>query len=212
MRIILEFYVPVFISVFFNVQNMELTAVFDYLSLISAATFSLNMLLIPAYYALVIIKNRNHLDDPDTLAHYGVLFSNLKKTSLTCALTYQFILLRRFLMVVVLCFCVFSLPLQIVLLILISAAAVPHMLLVRPFKELKDNLATTMSEVAFTVASTQLPLIAMKKNEDLAGDVLIYTLLGATILNGLICLLFMVPALVTLSKKYCNRAHKKVDI
>ena len=212
MRVILEFYVPVFISVFFNVQHMDLTEAFDYLSLIFAAAFSLNMLVIPVYYAIILHKYRKHLEDPDTIRSYGVLYQRLKTTSMTTLLTYQILLLRRFLMVLVLCFLVFSVHLQISLLILISGYAVPHMLIVRPFKELKDNITTTLSDVAFTIAGIQLPFLAMKRNEAMAGDILIFTLITATVLNGVICFVFFIPTIVELYRKYCKKKTNKIDI
>ena len=191
---------------------MELKEAFDYISLIIAAVFSLHMLVIPAYYALIILKNRNHLEDPDFVTRYGVLYQSIKTTSSMTLMTYQLILLRRFLLVVVLCFLVFSVHLQVGLIILISASAPLHMLFVRPFKEIKDNLSTTLSDTAYTVAATQLPFLAMKINETLAGDILIYTLMAATILYGVISAVFLVPALVRLYRKYCKKPANRIEI
>ena len=115
---------------------MSFTEVFDYLSLLVALTFSSLMLAVPANYARILFKNRKRLNDPDVLDNYGVLYHGLKRNSTIAVLTYQLFLLRRFLMVVVLCFFVFSVHVQIALLIAINHAAVLHVVIVRPFTEL----------------------------------------------------------------------------
>ena len=42
-------------------------------------------------------------------------------------------------------------------------------------------------------------------NETLAGDVIIYTLMGSTVINGIICMVYLIPALKEVHKKYCQR-------
>ena len=88
MRITLEFYVPVFVSLFFNVKHMSFTEGFDYFSLLVALTFAILMLIIPINYARILYKNRKRLDDPLMISCYGVLYRGLKRTSTIAILTY----------------------------------------------------------------------------------------------------------------------------
>ena len=90
-------------------------------------------------------------------------------------------------------------------------AAVAHTVIVRPFDELKENINTALSEVAFAVASLFLPLLANETSVTLAGDLMIYVLMGSTILNGIVSAVFIIPTLVELYRKYCRKDNNKVN-
>ena len=154
MRFIMEFYVPVFISVSLNAKKLSLEGPLDYVSIVLAALFSLLLVLIPVYYAIIIYRNRNRLADPDTIDRYSVLYDGLKKNSIAALLTHQVFLLRRLLMVIVLLFCKFSIHLQVALMLIINYLALVNTVLVRPYENLKDNLNTAITEVALAIAST----------------------------------------------------------
>ena len=150
----MEFYVPVFISVILNMKNLSLEGTLDYVFIVLAAAISLLKISIPVYYAIVIYRNRNRLEDPDTIDHYSVLYDGLKKNSMAALLTHQVFLLRRLMMVIVLLFCNFSIHLQVALMLIINYLALVNTEIVRPFDNLKDNLYTAISEAAFAIAST----------------------------------------------------------
>ena len=97
------------------------------------------------------------------------------------------------------------------LIIFINIGAVAHIILERPFDELKENINTILSEIAFAVASLFLPLIMGDIFVSLAGDLIIYVLMGATIMNGIVSAIFIVPALVELYRKYCKKGDNKVN-
>ena len=94
---------------------------------------------------------------------------------------------------------------------MINIAAVAHTVIVRPFDELKENINTALSEVAFAVASLFLPLLANETSVTLAGDLMIYVLMGSTILNGIVSAVFIIPTLVELYRKYCRKDNNKVN-
>ena len=87
MRLILEFYVPVFISVFFNYKHLSFEDTFDYISFIASIVVMLFMLTIPIHYSRILYKNRSNLEEQLFLQRYGVLYENLKTTSLAAILT-----------------------------------------------------------------------------------------------------------------------------
>ena len=93
---------------------------------------------------------------------------------------------------------------------IINVAAAAHMIIVRPFDELKENINTTLSEVAFAVSNLFLPLLASETNVTIAGDLMIYVLMGSTILNGVVSTFFILPTLVELYRKYCRKGRNKV--
>ena len=94
---------------------------------------------------------------------------------------------------------------------MINIAAVAHTVIVRPFDELMENINTALSEVAFAVASLFLPLLANETSVTLAGDLMIYVLMGSTILNGIVSAVFIIPTLVELYRKYCRKDNNKVN-
>ena len=144
------------------------------------------------------------------MANYSKLYEGLKKNSKMALFTHQLFLLRRLLMVIVLCFCELSIHLQVSLMIIINFLATVQVMLVRPFEQLSENLNTGLQEMALAVATIQLPMIAMGKNVSLGGDIIIYTLMGSTILTGIICAVVMVPIMVSLCRKYCSKRPNKV--
>ena len=91
---------------------------------------------------------------------------------------------------------------------IINVAAAVQMVIVRPFDELKENINTALSEIAFAVATLFLPLLASGTGVTLAGDLMIYVLMGSTIANGIVSALFIVPTLVELYRKYCKKGNK----
>ena len=93
---------------------------------------------------------------------------------------------------------------------MINIAAVAHTVIVRPFDELMENINTALSEVAFAVASLFLPLLANETSVTLAGDLMIYVLMGSTILNGIVSTVFLILSLVELYRKYCRNYRNKV--
>ena len=99
---------------------------------------------------------------------------------------------------------------QIGILITLNALGALHTMIVRPFKDLKDNISTSIAELAFTIACSTLPFIELKMGANTAGDVLIYSLMGATVLNGVVSAVFLVPTLRELYKKYCNKKRRRV--
>ena len=84
------------------------------------------------------------------------------------------------------------------------------MVLLRPFDEAKENINTSLSEVAFAAATLLIPLLVIETHVALAGDLMIYILMGSTILNGLVSALFLIPMSVKLYRKYCKKGHTQV--
>ena len=109
MRLILEFCLPLSISFAHNLKHVSFTQTFDYISLVVGGIFVTLMITIPTYFAVILCKNRNTLNDPHTIDIYGVHYENLKTNSMVSVLTYQLFLLRRLSMVVVLFLLDFSL-------------------------------------------------------------------------------------------------------
>ena len=52
----------------------------------------------------------------------------------------------------------------------------------------------------------------MRKNEDIGGDIIIFSLMGSTILTAIVCIIFLIPKLVALCKKYCGKQTNRVGI
>ena len=104
LRFIIEYFVPVFISVFLNIRFLSFEEAFDYLSLIASLAFSILMIGIPSYFGFKLYKNRAHLEDPEVIERYDVLYDGLKTTSPLALLANQVFMLRRLLMVIVLVF------------------------------------------------------------------------------------------------------------
>ena len=154
LRILMEFYIPVFISLFLNLIYLTLNNPFDYISLVAASTFSLLLILIPFFYAVIVYKNRDRLEDNEHMTSYAKLYEGLKKNTKTSLFTHQLFMIRRILMVIVLCFCTHSLQMQIVLMIIINYITVVKYIAIRPFEQLQDNINSVVNEIAFSVAST----------------------------------------------------------
>ena len=94
---------------------------------------------------------------------------------------------------------------------IINLTAAAHMVIVRPFDELKENINSATSEIAFASATLFLPLLLSGRSVSLAGDLMIYVLMGSTIANGIVSSLFIVPTLVELYRKYCKKGIKIKD-
>ena len=88
LRFIIEFFVPVLISVALNIRFLSLKEAFDYISLIASLLFSILMIAIPSYFGIILYKYRAHLDDPEVTEHYGALYDSLKTSSAMAILTY----------------------------------------------------------------------------------------------------------------------------
>ena len=104
LRFIMEFYVPVFISVFLNIRYLKLTEIFDYISLLASVVFCILMIAVPVYFAFVIHKHRADLEDPDIKELHGAIYAGLKTSSTSTVFANHVFMMRRFLMVAVLAF------------------------------------------------------------------------------------------------------------
>ena len=80
-----------------------------------------------------------------------------------------------------------------------------HLIIVRPFKDTKENITTGVAEVGMLLVSSMLPLLVESYQRALVGDLFIYILMGSTSLNAVISLIFATKAVIVACKKRCYK-------
>ena len=103
---------------------------------------------------------------------------------------------------------------QIGAIILINLFTVCHLILARPFKEPKENVTNAISEAAMLIASAMLPFLAESYGKDLVSDLLIYVLMGSTLMNAAVSFAFALQVLLSKCVKKCRRPqvmHSEVE-
>ena len=210
----MEFYVPLFISLFLNINYVTINSIFGLCSFSLACFLTLALCVLPIYYSRVLIKNRHRLEEEEFKAQYGAFYEGLKPGKLSTLLFYQFFLVRRVLMVLFLIFCARWLYVQIGAIILINLFTLCHLIVARPFKEQKENVTTSVSEAAMFIASAMLPFLAESYEKEFVADLLIYVLMGSTLMNALVSFAFALQVLLSKCAKKCRRSqviHSEVE-
>ena len=49
-------------------------------------------------------------------------------------------------------------------------------------------------------------------NEKIAAEVIIYSLIGSTVMTSVVCAIFLFPALKLICRKYCRKGQNKVSM
>ena len=83
-----------------------------------------------------------------------------------------------------------------------------HMILCWPFVQQKENVTITILEIGFTLASFLVPFFAESVHEESIADVIIYSLMTASIVTMLVSIYFFIVALY---KKFKGKMKKKQE-
>ena len=157
----------------------------------------LTIMISTLYFSVVIVRNRDTLEDEDFIDHYGVLYMEFKKSSTMATLYHTVFLLRRTVMIVTLVLLPLSVDVKSIVMMCANFAALMHVILFRPFIETKDNINAFISELAMTITSALLRLFINDINKQTTGDVIMIMLFSATVLIGTITFLYAFCELIS---------------
>ena len=77
-RVMMEFYAPIFISLFLNIKFVTVSSVIAICSFSLACVVTTFFCSIPLYYTCLLYKNINRLDEDEFKAKYGTFYEDLK--------------------------------------------------------------------------------------------------------------------------------------